>query len=123
MKKVISVVMVCLFALSAFAQKGMEQVDAKKLKLLEKAYTSAKAAYTKKPKDAKVKKIYTDATVSYGMGCMYAVELRPQVKYKMALQYFRETLKVDPKNKLAKENKEMIESIYKQMNRPVPGGN
>lgn len=119
MKRVFSVVvaMICTFAI---AQRGTEQVDDKKLKQLEKSYVSAKAAFGKKPKDAKVKRTYLDSTLAYGLGNMYSVSLPPNQKYKMALVYFREVLKVEPNNKVAKENKEMIESIYKSMGRPVP---
>jgi tetratricopeptide (TPR) repeat protein len=105
------------------AQQKMQQVDDKKLAQLAKSYEASKKAFQAKNKDAKVKTAHIDATVSYGMGCMYSVSLPPREKYKKALVYFREALKLDPKNKLATENKSMIESIYKQMGRPVPGGN
>jgi len=96
------------------------QVSDEKLKQLEAAYTSAKASYTKKPKDAKVKKGFVDATFAVGMGRMYS-NLPPRQKYSGALDAFREVMKADPKHKLAKQNYDLIAKIYKDMGRPVPG--
>lgn len=83
-------------------------------------YDSAKAAYTKDSKDAKVKSAYVTATVKYATGTMLADSLTPREKYAGALRLYREALKVDPTNKEALNNKELIEGIYKQMGRPVP---
>ena len=47
-------------------------------------------------------------------------DLPPREKYVSALRYLRETVKINPKNKVAKEQITMIESIYTQMGRPVP---
>jgi hypothetical protein len=44
-----------------------------------------------------------------------------KVKYRAALDDYRKALALDPENKEAKSSKEMIESIYKSMGRPVPG--
>ena len=101
-------------------KKGPKQVDDKKLKNLEFSYQKAKELFAKKPKDAKVKKSYIDATFAFGMGNMYSETLPPRMKYKTALTYFREVMKVDPKNKPAKEQYDLIASIYKSMGRPVP---
>ncbi len=43
-----------------------------------------------------------------------------RVKYRAALQDFRKALAADPNNVEAKTNKDEIESIYKQMGRPIP---
>jgi cellulose biosynthesis protein BcsQ len=102
------------------AAKGPKQVDDKKLKALEVDYKKAKDSFAKKPKDAKMKKAYIDATFAFGMGNMYSETLPPRTKYKTALTYFREVLKTDPKNKPAKEQYDLIASIYKSMGRPVP---
>lgn len=93
---------------------------AKKLAALQKAYVSAKAAYAKKPKDAKVKKAYIDVTVVYGHESMMSQTLDRKVKYKQALNLYREALKLDPKNPIAKKESELIIGIYKQMKRPIP---
>ena len=113
------------FATALFAQGPMsgggQQVSEAKLKQLTADYKASKAAFAKKPKDAKVKKKYVDSTFAVGMGTMYGEKLSPHQKYAGALDYFREVLKVEPKHKLAKENYDMIVKIYKQMGRPVPG--
>jgi hypothetical protein len=44
-----------------------------------------------------------------------------KVKYRAALDDYRKALSLDPENAEAKDNKAMIESIYKSMGRPVPG--
>ena len=44
-----------------------------------------------------------------------------RIKYKSALDDYRKALKADPTNAEAKDSKAMIESIYKSMNRPIPG--
>ena len=51
---------------------------------------------------------------------MLSDALDQKVKYKEALILYREALKIDPTNKEASSNKDLIESIYKSMNRPIP---
>lgn len=115
-----------LIALSQVAVAG-PTADANKLKAERLAlanaktkYTKAKAAYAKKPKDAKLKKGYIDAAVAYGTTTMNSGALTPREKYPIALAVYREVLKLDPKNKEALNNSKMIEEIYKSMGRPVP---
>ncbi len=115
-----------LIALSQVALAG-PTADASKLKAERLAltnakakYTKAKAAYTKKPKDAKLKKAYIDATVAYGTTTMNSGALTPREKYPAALNLYREALKLDPKNKEALNNSQMIAEIYKSMGRPIP---
>ena len=98
------------------------KADKAQLAKVEKQYVAAKAAFTKKPKDAKLKKAYVDATVKFGTATMTSNALPPRSKYPGALKLYREALKVDPKNDEAKNNAAMIEAIYKQMGRPVPKG-
>jgi hypothetical protein len=43
-----------------------------------------------------------------------------RVKYRAALQDYRKALAADPTNAEAKANKDEIESIYKEMGRPIP---
>lgn len=113
------------FALMLLVLTGMsfaqtEDKEKAKLTALTQTYTSAKASFKKKPKDAKVKKSYVTATVALGTATMNAGSLRPQVKYSGALRLYREALAVDPKNKEALANKKMIEDIYQSMGRPIP---
>ena len=44
-----------------------------------------------------------------------------KVKYRAALEDYRKALSLDAANEEAAKNKEMIESIYKSMGRPIPG--
>lgn len=120
MKSIPSLLLIGL-ATVAVAQSGTQQVSDAKLKKLAAEYKTAKAAYDKKPNDAKVKKSFENAAFGYGLGCMYSESMPAKDKYRAALEHFRETLKVNPKHKLAKENYDMIAQIYRQMGRPVPG--
>ena len=106
---------------SGSAQQATQQVSDAKLKALEAGYKSAKADFAKKPKDAKVKQAYINATFAVGMGRMYSVSLSPHERYSTALSAFREVKKVDPKHKEANKNYDLIVSIYHSMKRPVPG--
>ena len=92
----------------------------KKLKALEKSYLSAKAAFAKSPKDKKAKEKFIAAGVKYGHECMTSPDMDRKVKYVNALRTYREVLKVDPNNPVAKPESELIISIYKQMGRPIP---
>ena len=118
MKAVLSVGFALLCALG-MSQGAPAQVSKEKLAKLKTTYEAAKAASTKKPKDVKLKKAYEEAALGYGLGHMYG-DLPPREKYVGALKYLRETIKINPKNKAAKEQITMIESIYKQMGRPIP---
>lgn len=88
----------------------------------EANYKKAKAAHTQKPKDTKLRKAYIDATVNFGTVTMNSPLLAPKEKYPRALRLYNEALKLDPKNKEATNNKQLIEQIYKQMGKPVPKG-
>ena len=46
--------------------------------------------------------------------------LPPREKYPKALAMFRNALKIDPGNALAKDGVKVIEDVYKSMGRPVP---
>ena len=82
-------------------------------------YALAKAAYAKKPSKT-AKDTYVFTTVRLGLATMDSDELSPKEKYPGALRLFREALKVDPANEDAQKNKDLIESIYRQMKRPIP---
>jgi tetratricopeptide (TPR) repeat protein len=115
--RAVALLVALLMALSACAQtpKG-------KLPGLEKAYVAAKSAYQKKPADKIKKGAYVKATLAYANGVMYAAELAPRAKYPRALKLYREVLRSDPKNKVARDSRDTIERIYKSMGRPVPKG-
>lgn len=107
----------------AFAQDPAE-LKAKKAEMvkLEATYKRAKTAGEKAKPGSPKQKAYIDATVAYGNCVLVSPVLTPKEKYPKALSLYREALKVDPKNKVALENKNMIEQIYKSMNRPIPKG-
>ncbi len=57
-----------------------------------------------------------------GMERMMDGQASPHVKYPAALEDFRQAAKLDPSDKGAVSNMNLIESIYKSMGRPIPGG-
>lgn len=108
-----------LALLAAFAAPSFGQSPAE-LAGYEKAYQAAKKNLSAKPKDKKSKAAFIVAGDRYATATMTAPSLPPKVKYRAALRLYREVLKVDPTNHEAKNNSDMIVSIYKQMRRPVP---
>jgi hypothetical protein len=87
----------------------------------EAAYQKAKKSYEGAKTDAKAKEAYLEATLNLADANMYNPELPPRVKYRAALQYYREALKIDPENEKASAAKTTIEEIYKSMGKEVPG--
>ncbi|MGV3617135.1 MAG: hypothetical protein ACO1SV_17545 [Fimbriimonas sp.] len=111
--------LVALFALAAMLGVAQSPSE-KKLKQLEKSYLAAKSALEKKPKDKKVRDQFVTAGVKFGHESMVSPDLGPRIKYKQALRVYKEVLKVDPKNEVARKETDLIVSIYKQMGRPIP---
>jgi hypothetical protein len=87
---------------------------------LAKKVSELEAAYTKNPSNAATKKQLVTATYEYGHTVMTDPNLPPCVKYRTALKQFRRVLELDPSHKQAATEKDMIESIYRQMGRPIP---
>ena len=87
---------------------------------LDKKYRSTKANFTAHPKDKKAKDAYVEATVRLGHETMISPDYPAKFKYKKTLQLYREALKLDPTNPVAKQESDLIIQIYKQMGRPVP---
>ncbi|MGC4047343.1 MAG: hypothetical protein QM758_26380 [Armatimonas sp.] len=77
-----------------------------------------KIAEAEKGKD---KKATAAAYAARGVSRMNDDKAGAKVKYRAALEDYRKALSLDPENAEAKSNKEMIESIYKSMGRPIPG--
>lgn len=124
MKKLLAVLIVILSlgTVSAFAQMSLaapNPTDAKLLAKTEKDYATSKANFLRHA-SPKSKQAYIIATVRFGTTSMVAATLPPRVKYRQALRLYREALKLDPGNHEAKTNSDLIVSIYKSMNRPVP---
>jgi tetratricopeptide (TPR) repeat protein len=105
-----------LLAVSARAQTD----EKKELATYQKAYSAAKKILAAKPKDPKVRSNFVAAGNRLATRTMTADSLPPRMKYPTALRLYREVLKVEPKNYEAKNNSEMIISIYKSMGRPIP---
>ncbi|RYG63548.1 hypothetical protein EON77_20805 [bacterium] len=101
---------------------GGAGVDKATMAKLTKVQQAADAGYKKNPKSAAARKAYIDANNRHGLAAMRTDALDRKVKYRIALADFRKVLKVDPKNSIAKENHDLIVSIYKSMKRPIPGG-
>lgn len=100
---------------------GGANVDKATMAKLTSAQKKADAAFKKNPKNAVARRAFIDANNRHGLAAMRTEALDRKVKYRVALTDFRKVLKVDPKNAVAKENLDLIVSIYKSMNRPVPG--
>jgi tetratricopeptide (TPR) repeat protein len=83
-------------------------------------YKAAEAAYLKTPKNAALKKAFAQANAQLGRATMYDPATPPRTKYPAALGYYRKALALDPANKIAREDKKLVEDVYKQMGRPVP---
>lgn len=90
------------------------------VKVFGAAYAKAKKALATKPGDKKLRLAFVAAGDRFATATMMAPELDRKVKYRDALRLYREVLKVDPKNREAKNNSEMIVGIYKQLGKPVP---
>jgi hypothetical protein len=88
---------------------------------LDEKVATAKAAYERNPSDTAAKAAYADAALMNANFYMYKSPLPPNQKYPKALALYRDVLTLDPTNATAKQSIETIESIYRSMNRPVPG--
>jgi tetratricopeptide (TPR) repeat protein len=78
------------------------------------------AEIAKLEKSGKSKKELASLYAARGSSRMMDEHASPKVKYRAALQDYRQALKADPTNKEAQQNKALIESIYQGMGRPVP---
>ena len=87
---------------------------------LDEKVADARAAYEKNPGDAAAKKTLVDVTLQNAQFYMYKSPLPPNQKYPKALKGYRDVLKLDPSNAQASESIAMIESIYRQLGKPVP---
>lgn len=81
---------------------------------------TAEAQYKKAPKDAARKRAYAEALAQLGRSTMLDQSIPPRTRYPEALRLDRRALALDPKNKVALEDKKTIEGVYKQMGRPIP---
>lgn len=106
---------------NAAAPEATGEAPARSMAKDKELYETAKADYEADKASEEKKKQYIQATMNYGEAAQYTDTLPPKEKYPLALDLFREVLKVDPKNEEAKKYMDTIVDIYKQMGRPVPG--
>jgi tetratricopeptide (TPR) repeat protein len=86
---------------------------------LEKKAQQLEAQYKKQP-NPKLKLQVAEAEYQKGHALMTDQALSPRLKYRQALAALRQALKLNPNHKQAKADRDMIESIYRQMGRPIP---
>lgn len=94
--------------------------DPKVLQRLQKNWEAASASFAKHPKDSKARKDYIVAGVRFGHESMVSPILSAHVKYRQALHVYKQVLKVDPNNPVAKPEADLMIRIYKQLGRPIP---
>jgi hypothetical protein len=108
-------------ALAKESKPGAKPAAAAAAKYDEAKLKTLEAKLAKKPKDAKLKSDTAEANFQVGYAMMINDNLPPRMKYPGALKHYRRALALNPKHAKAAENKKMIEDIYKQMGRPIPG--
>jgi len=96
------------------------KADRDRLAKCERDYILAKSKLAKAPKDKKAQQHFSECGTVYGHESMVSPVLPAKVKYKQALRIYREVLKVDPRNPVARTESELIITIYKQMHLPIP---
>ena len=73
-----------------------------------------------KPNDKRLIQRAADANFRAGYAMMMSQKTDRKLRYRMALRYFRRTLQLDPQNSDAAAYKQLIESIYRSLNLPIP---
>jgi hypothetical protein len=113
-------IIICAVAIAACAlgQGGPDTSKAEMAKL-QKAYMVAKATLVHSH-NAATKHAFAVAADRYATAAMTTTSMTPHQRYPLALRVYREVLKVEPNNHEAKNNSDMIISVYKSMGRPVP---
>ncbi len=94
-----------------------ESIDLGKLTAEQKA---AADKFQKDPQSPQAKQNFIAATDRLATASMASPDLDRKVKYRQALHFYREVLKVDPKDDEASSNSQLILSIYKQLHKPAP---
>ncbi len=86
----------------------------------EEAIQMLEASYKSNPSLDSLKPALANAHLQYANFLMYKSDLPPRQKYRKALSEYRRVLAIEPGNVEAKQDKDLIESIYKQMGMPIP---
>lgn len=105
------------------------KVDVEKLKAAsalvnegnyEEGLSALDALAKTSPSDVALKQSRIQGHLKYAAYFMFNDTLSERVKYRSALKEFRKVLKLDPENKDAKEQADLIIGIYKQLGREIP---
>lgn len=86
----------------------------------EEGLSQLDAMAKRSPNDIALKQSRIQGHLKYGAYFLYSDTLSKKTQYRDALREFRTVLKIDPDNKDAKEQSELIIGIYKQMGREIP---
>ena len=86
----------------------------------EEAIQMLEESYKSNPSLDSLRPALANAHLQYANFLMYKSDLPPRQKYRKALSEYRRVLAIEPGNAEAKQSKDLIESIYKQMGMPVP---
>ncbi len=89
----------------------------------EEAIQMLEESYKSNPSLDSLKPALANAHLQYANFLMYKSDLPPRQKYRKALSEYRRVLVLDPDNTEARQNRDLIVSIYNQMGIPVPGDN
>jgi hypothetical protein len=107
----------------AMPSEGPEPAPNAKDPAVDKLVTAAKAAGMKSkaaPGNSALRAAAGEAYYKAGHEMMVSAKLNRKVKYRGALRLFREALRVDPAQRQAAGEKQLLEDIYRSMGRPIP---
>jgi membrane-bound lytic murein transglycosylase B len=107
------------FSSFALAQPD-NQAELARLRTLQDRFETLMVQFWRNGNDQTIRRQYLDAAVEYATAVMNSPALPPTEKYPKALRLYRRVLLHEPDNKVARENRQMIEDIYRSMNRPIP---
>jgi hypothetical protein len=96
------------------------QAEMARLRTLQNRFETLMVQFWKNGNDQRVRRQYLDAAVEYATAVMNSPALPPKEKYPKALRLYRRVLLHEPNNQVARENRQLIENIYRSMNRPIP---
>lgn len=108
-----------LFASFAIAQPD-KQAELARLQTLQDRFETLMVQFWRNGNNPTIRRQFLDATVEYATAVMNSPALPPTEKYPKALRLYRRVLLHEPGNEVARRNKQMIEDIYRSMNRPIP---
>ena len=112
---------ITFLSMVGFAQRGGDgSSDPKVLKGLQSEWSAAQESFAKHPNDPKIRDRFVVAGVRFGHESMMSPLLNSHLKYAQALHVYKQVLKVDPKNPVAKKEADMMIQIYKSMGRKIP---